>query len=166
MGQLASRATHPTRSDNASASATLGIWLRVMAPVAGSNWGGHLTPRPGQEVVVAFQNGNIDRPVIVGSVYNGQGSADAQGDPAADQLPAVDALKHAGEVMRATSTEGAQAASGSNIKTTQGGTGSVPAWSKPRIQYAAPGGIAQLTPKTTCWSPARVSALPATRTPT
>ncbi|UCV01995.1 phage baseplate assembly protein V [Dechloromonas denitrificans] len=48
-----------------------------MAPVAGSNWGSHLTPRPGQEVVVAFQNGNIDRPVIVGSVYNGQGSADA-----------------------------------------------------------------------------------------
>ncbi|WP_428828240.1 type VI secretion system Vgr family protein [Azonexus sp. IMCC34842] len=305
-GQSAARQEHPTGADNAPASDTLGVWLRVMAPVAGSNWGGHLTPRPGQEVVVAFQNGNIDRPVIVGSVYNGQGSADAQGnqigsgtmqasanapaffagqdaaphthgaslsglksqqltssqsgqggynqlvfddtpgesrielgttehlshlqlghlkqqsdnarqadrghggelatqaatairagnglllsadarpgasstqldsrepisqtetaqslshsladvaakqnaalkgDPAADQLPAVNALKHAGEVMRATSTQGAQAASGSDIKTTQGGTGSIPAWSEPRIQYAAPGGIAQLTPK-------------------
>ncbi|UCV06333.1 type VI secretion system Vgr family protein [Dechloromonas denitrificans] len=305
-GQSAARQAHPTGADNAPASDTLGVWLRVMAPVAGSNWGGHLTPRPGQEVVVAFQNGNIDRPVIVGSVYNGQGSADAQGnqigsgtmqasanapaffagqdaaphthnaslsglksqqltssqsgqggynqlvfddtpgesrielgttehlshlqlghlkqqsdnarqadrghggelatqaatairagnglllstdarpgacstqldsrepisqsetaqslshsladvaakqnaalkgDPAADQLPAVDALKHAGEVMRATTTHGAQAASGSDIKATQGGTGSVPAWSEPRIQYAAPGGIAQLTPK-------------------
>jgi type VI secretion system secreted protein VgrG len=51
-----------------------------MTPVGGANWGCHLTPRPGQEVLVAFQNGNIDRPVIVGSTYNGQGQTDAQGN--------------------------------------------------------------------------------------
>ncbi len=74
----ASRNPHPTGSDNAPASDALGVWLRVMTPVAGANWGGHFTPRPGQEVLVAFLNGNIDRPVIVGAVYNGQGSPDAQ----------------------------------------------------------------------------------------
>ena len=76
----ASRSEHPTASDNAPASDALGVWLRVMTPVAGGNWGGHMTPRPGQEVLVAFQNGNIDRPVIVGAAYNGQGSSDAQGN--------------------------------------------------------------------------------------
>ncbi|MBL8403798.1 MAG: type VI secretion system tip protein VgrG, partial [Dechloromonas sp.] len=67
----ASRQDHPTGSNapkeapsggNAPANQSLGVWLRVMTPVAGANWGGHLVPRPGQEVLVAFQNGNIDRP--------------------------------------------------------------------------------------------------------
>lgn len=304
--QSAARSEHPTGAENAPASEALGVWLRVMTPVAGSNWGGHLTPRPGQEVLVAFQNGNIDRPIIIGSVYNGQGSRDAQGnqlgsgtmqasanapalfagqeadphrhgaslsglksqqldssrsgqggynqlifddtpgesrielgtseyrsslqlghlkqqndnarlnnrghgaelatqastalragngllisadaranasgsqldsreaisqteqaqslsqslsevaakqnaalkgDPQADQLPAVDALKHAISVLGATASKGSTAASNGSIKTVEGGTGTVPAWSEPRLQYSAPAGIAQLTPK-------------------
>ncbi len=74
------RQDHPTGSNNAPANASLGVWLRVMAPVAGANWGGHLIPRPGQEVLVAFQNGNIDRPIVVGTAYNGSGNPDAQGN--------------------------------------------------------------------------------------
>ncbi len=74
------RQDHPTGSDNAPANPSLGVWLRVMAPVAGGNWGGHLIPRPGQEVLVAFQNGNIDRPIVIGATYNGSGQTDAQGN--------------------------------------------------------------------------------------
>jgi type VI secretion system secreted protein VgrG len=37
---------------------------------AGTQWGALYTPRVGQEVVVDFLNGNPDRPIIVGSVYN------------------------------------------------------------------------------------------------
>lgn len=66
--------------DNAPASDALGAWLRVMSPVAGANWGGHWVPRPGQEVLVAFQGGNIDRPVIIGALFNGQGNEDAAGN--------------------------------------------------------------------------------------
>ncbi len=303
--QAGGRHSHPTGADNAPASDALGVWLRVATPVAGANWGGHLTPRPGQEVVVAFQNGNIDRPVIVGTVYNGQGQGDAQGnriagstlnasanaptffageqaephrhgaslsglktqqlantrdgqggynqlvfddtpgqarielstteyqsrlqlghlreqddnarlnhrghgadlatqasaalragsgllisadarnnassshldsrepiaqtenalslsrsladvaakqnaalkgDPAAEQLPALDALKHSIEVLETTNTRGPAQAADGPIKTTRGGDGTVPAWSEPRLHYAAPAGIAQLTP--------------------
>src|SRR5574343_1230016 len=304
--QSASRSEHPTGADNGPASDALGVWLRVMTPVAGANWGGHMTPRPGQEVLVAFQNGNIDRPIIIGTVYNGSGQTDAQGnqqagntqeasanapaffagkeaeahthnaslsglksqqlntsktgqggynqlvfddtpgesrieaatteyqsslqlghlkqqtdnarqadrghgaelatqaslalragngllisadirpnassthldsrepiaqtqdahsltqsladvaakqnaalkgDPQADKLPAIEAWQHAEEVMSATASQNAGQTSGDTIKATLGGTGTVPAWSEPRIQFAAPAGIAQLTPQ-------------------
>ena len=47
-------------------------WVRVATPWAGSNWGIQHIPRVGQEVVVAFLDGDPDRPLIVGSVYNKQ----------------------------------------------------------------------------------------------
>lgn len=50
-------------------------WLRVAQRYAGPGVGSQFLPRIGQEVLVAFQEGDIDRPVIVGSLYNGQGEA-------------------------------------------------------------------------------------------
>ncbi|OLH26723.1 type IV secretion protein Rhs, partial [Xanthomonas oryzae pv. oryzae] len=52
-------------------------WVRVMTPWAGDNWGGVVLPRKGQEVLVGFLEGDIDRPVVIGSVYNGRGQDDA-----------------------------------------------------------------------------------------
>ena len=309
-GQGANRLEHPAGDDNAPASDALGVWLRMAAPVAGANWGGHFHPRPGQEVAVGFLHGNIDRPVILSASYNGRGAADAQsnqqaqgdmqssgnapaffageqnephthraslsglktqqlsasrsggggynqivfddtpgqprielgtteyasalqlghlkhqsdnarhdslghgaslhtqasgalragsgllvsadarqgarsahldsrepiaqtqeaqalstaladvaakqhaaldGDAAAAELSANAALQNAADTMGATTSRSSSAsaggsASGSDFVAVQGGTGTIPAWSKPRIQYAAPKGIAQLTP--------------------
>lgn len=46
-------------------------WIRVAQTWAGKGWGALRIPRIGQEVMVAFMDGDPDRPVIVGSVYNG-----------------------------------------------------------------------------------------------
>ena len=78
-----SRLTHPTPGGQARAPADdrIGIWLRVatpLAPVAGANWGSNALPRVGQEVLIDFLDGNIDRPVVIGAVYNGAGAQDAQ----------------------------------------------------------------------------------------
>lgn len=71
------RQRHPAGDDNAPASDALGAWVRVAEPVAGSDWGGHFVPRLGQEVLVQFLHGDIDRPVVVGALYNGAGTENA-----------------------------------------------------------------------------------------
>ena len=49
-----------------------GTWVRVAQSVAGPNWGAVFTPRAGTEVLVDFVDGDIDRPIVVGQLHNGQ----------------------------------------------------------------------------------------------
>lgn len=45
-------------------------WVRVANNYAGKQWGFAAIPRIGQEVVVDFLEGDPDRPIVIGSVYN------------------------------------------------------------------------------------------------
>lgn len=45
-------------------------WIRVSQGWAGGGWGGMHIPHVGQEVVVEFLEGDPDRPIITGRVYN------------------------------------------------------------------------------------------------
>jgi type VI secretion system secreted protein VgrG len=72
---------YPKGHTGAPGDESAGTWVRVatpLAPVAGANWGSNALPRVGQEVLVDFLEGNIDRPVIIGALYNGVGELDAQ----------------------------------------------------------------------------------------
>jgi len=55
------------KSDDASS-----CWVRVASTWAGKNWGAQHVPRVGQEVVVSFLEGDPDRPLIIGSVFNAE----------------------------------------------------------------------------------------------
>ena len=47
-------------------------WVRVATPWAGHAWGAIHIPRIGQEVVVDFLEGDMDQPIVIGSVYNAE----------------------------------------------------------------------------------------------
>jgi type VI secretion system secreted protein VgrG len=79
-------------------------WVRVSHPSAGKNFGALSLPRIGDEVVVDFLEGNPDRPLVTGRVYNG------------DNLPPYELPKYAntsGVMTRAT--KGGAEASGNEL---------------------------------------------------
>lgn len=47
-------------------------WIRCMQVSAGKAWGASGLPRVGQEVLVAFEQGNPERPFVLGCVHNGE----------------------------------------------------------------------------------------------
>jgi type VI secretion system secreted protein VgrG len=54
------------RNENSS------CWVRVAQVWAGKNWGAMHIPRIGQEVIVEFLDGDPDRPIVTGAVYNAE----------------------------------------------------------------------------------------------
>ncbi len=49
---------------------TSSLWVRVSQSLSGATWGALYMPRIGMEVVVTFINGDPDRPLVTGCVYN------------------------------------------------------------------------------------------------
>ncbi len=85
------------------------MWIRVSQPWAGAGWGAAAIPRIGQEVLVSFNQGDPDNPVIVGRVFNGE-----QGNPyhgAAGQTMGIKSQTHKGQgsnELRFSDVNGAQ----------------------------------------------------------
>ncbi|MEN9903983.1 MAG: hypothetical protein RLZZ555_548 [Pseudomonadota bacterium] len=80
-------------------------WIRVAHPWAGQNWGMVAIPRVGQEVVVEFLEGDPDRPLITGSVYNH------------DQMPPHELPRHMTRSgIRSRSTPGGNGSSSNEIR--------------------------------------------------
>lgn len=53
-------------------TAAVTLPVRVMQPWAGKGWGWQHVPRVGSEVAIAFVDGDPDRPLVVGGLYNGE----------------------------------------------------------------------------------------------
>ncbi|MEX3637374.1 type VI secretion system tip protein TssI/VgrG [Paraburkholderia sp. BR14320] len=61
---------HWDRTEEADQNSS--CWVRVAQSVAGPGWGHLFLPRVGQEVVVSYVDGDPDRPLVTGCVYNGE----------------------------------------------------------------------------------------------
>ncbi|MEM6939704.1 MAG: type VI secretion system tip protein TssI/VgrG [Pseudomonadota bacterium] len=49
---------------------TASCWIRVASGWSGKNWGLNWVPRIGQEVLIQFEDGDPDRPIVTGMLYN------------------------------------------------------------------------------------------------
>jgi type VI secretion system VgrG family protein len=67
-------------------------WVRVLQRFAGAGMGAQFIPRIGQQVLIDFIDADIDRPIVVGALYDGKGEA---GTPATPGGKAAEADKTA-----------------------------------------------------------------------
>ena len=56
--------TIPTRDEGANELK----WARVSMPSSGSKWGHYFLPEVGDQVLLAFEGGNIERPYVIGCI--------------------------------------------------------------------------------------------------
>ncbi len=68
LGRIKIRMMWDHRNDTVADKA---VWARIIQPWAGNSWGWQHLPRVGSEVAVAFMDGDPDRPVVLGGMYNG-----------------------------------------------------------------------------------------------
>ena len=106
----------PAAGDPDADTAHTSTWVRVAQPYAGPGYGSHFIPRVGQEVLVGFIANDLDRPVVLGGLYGGQGEAGIPATPGGASAPAdLSPLAH--------STDQRAGAQGNQI-----GRGHGPAW--------------------------------------
>lgn len=74
---------HGKADENAS------CWVRVAQFISGKQWGALHTPRIGHEVIVEFLEGDPDRPMVTGAVYN----ANNKPPYAPQEMPTVSGYK-------------------------------------------------------------------------
>ena len=60
-------------------------WARLAAPMAGAGRGFYFLPEMNDEVLVAFEQGDINRPYVIGCLWNGR---DAPPEPASNVVGA------------------------------------------------------------------------------
>lgn len=85
LGRVRIRFHWQGRNNDAAAT----CWVRVAQRSAGGGNGMQFLPRIGQEVLVQFIEDDIDRPVIVGALYNGRGEGAQQSTPGGDTSQAT-----------------------------------------------------------------------------
>jgi uncharacterized protein involved in type VI secretion and phage assembly len=111
MGRV--RVRYPDLGD-----ATEGWWARIACPSAGDGRGLMMTPVVGEEVLIAFEHGDVRRPYVLGSLFNGQDKPQALSKPdgsfalASDQSVSVTAA----EGLKIKSGGGLQLASNGEMK--------------------------------------------------
>ncbi len=72
LGRIRIRLHFQSRPQGPDTSIT-STWVRVLQRYAGAGMGLQFIPRIGQEVLVDFADGDIDRPLVIGALYDGRG---------------------------------------------------------------------------------------------
>ena len=100
LGRVRVRFPWQDGSHRAADTSRSSTWVRVVQRWAGAGHGVQFLPRVGQEVLVAFIEDDIDRPLVQGALYNGRGEAGVPATPGGltgepDRSPLAGSSDHA-----------------------------------------------------------------------
>jgi uncharacterized protein involved in type VI secretion and phage assembly len=79
-------------------------WARVSAPMAGKERGFYFLPEVDDEVLVAFEQGDVRFPYVVGSLWNGEDAPPAKNDDGKNSVRVI--KSRSGHVVRLTDEDG------------------------------------------------------------
>lgn len=79
-------------------------WARVAAPMAGGGRGFYFLPEVGDEVLVAFEQGDVRFPYVVGSLWNGKDAPPASNDDGKNNVRVI--KSRSGHVVRLSDEDG------------------------------------------------------------
>jgi phage baseplate assembly protein V len=81
-------------------------WARVLTPMAGKERGMFFLPEVDDEVLVAFQHGRMDDPVILGALWNGKDTPPETNDNGKNDKRTI--KSRSGHIIRLDDTESAE----------------------------------------------------------
>jgi len=81
-------------------------WARVLTPMAGNNRGLYYLPEVDDEVIVAFENGIIEHPYVIGAVWNGKDKPPESNSDGHNNMRAFHS--RSGHIVRLDDTAGAE----------------------------------------------------------
>jgi uncharacterized protein involved in type VI secretion and phage assembly len=79
-------------------------WARVAAPMAGKERGCYFLPEVDDEVLVAFEQGDVRFPYVVGALWNGKDAPPAKNDDGKNSVRVI--KSRSGHVVRLTDEDG------------------------------------------------------------
>ena len=117
----------PTLTPEKDSTAHTSCWARMVSIGAGKDRGFDCLPEINDEVLVAFEHGDIHRPYIIGSVWNGKDKPPAEiGDAIADSGPDFGKVRlrtfktRTGHVLQFVESKKDASHAGIHIKTSKG----------------------------------------------
>lgn len=79
-------------------------WARIATPMAGNGRGMYFLPEVNDEVLVAFEHGDVRSPYVVGSLWNGQDAPAGSNDDGKNNIRLVHS--RSGHLVRLDDTDG------------------------------------------------------------
>ncbi len=95
------RVTFPWINDESE-----GYWARLASPMAGKERGMYFLPEVLDEVLVAFEQGDVRFPYVIGALWNGEDAPPAQNDDGNNNIRLI--KSRSGHIVRLDDTEGSE----------------------------------------------------------
>lgn len=81
-------------------------WARIVSFMAGEKRGAYFLPEVGDEVLLAFEHGDINRPYVIGALWNGVDKSPASNDDGNNNVRLIQS--RSGHIIRLDDTDGSE----------------------------------------------------------